>query len=45
MAPMKVIWLLDIAFVHHFVATRLPHTLPPYRSANVVSYASKKLSR
>ena len=35
----------DIAFVHHFVATRLPPTLPPYRSATGIGYASKKLSK
>ena len=31
----------DIAFAHHFVATHLPPTLPPYRSASDIGYASK----
>ena len=35
----------DIAFAHHFLATRLPHTLPLYRSASSIGYASKKLSK
>ena len=34
-----------VAFARHFVATRLPPTLPPYRSANGIGYASNKLSK
>ena len=33
----------DIAFSCHFVATHLPPTLPPYRSASGIGYTSKKL--
>ena len=35
----------DVAFAHHFVATHLPPTLLPYRSAIGIGYASKKLSK
>ena len=35
----------DVAFACHFVATCLPPTLPPYRSASDISYVSKKLSK
>ena len=35
----------DVAFTHHFVATHLPPTLPPCRSATGIGYASKKLSK
>ena len=31
----------DVAFARHFVATHPPPTLPPCRSATVISYASK----
>ena len=31
----------DIAFAHHFMAIRLPPTLPPYRSDSGIGYASK----
>ena len=31
----------DAAFVHHFVATCPPTTLPPYRSATGIGYGSK----
>ena len=31
----------DVAFAHHFVATRLHPTFPPYRSATGIGYASK----
>ena len=33
----------DVAFAYHFVAPRPPPTLPPYRSARGIDYASKKL--
>ena len=39
MAPMDVIWLffsLDVAFAHHFVATHLPPSLPPYKSSGAL---------
>ena len=45
MAPMDAIWLFfseDVAFPHHFVATRLPLILQPYRSASGIGYTSKK---
>ena len=32
----------DVAFACHFVARRPPPTLPPYRSASGIDYASKK---
>ena len=32
----------DIAFAHHFGATHSPPTLPPYRSASGIGYATKK---
>ena len=32
----------DVAFAHHFMATRPSPTLPPYRSATGIGYASKK---
>ena len=32
----------DVAIVHRFVATRLPPTRTPYRSATGIGYASKK---
>ena len=32
----------DVAFAHHFVATRPPLTLSPCRSAIGIGYASKK---
>ena len=32
----------DVAFACHFVAPCLPLTLPPYRSASDIGYASKK---
>ena len=35
----------DVAFAYHFVATHLPPTLPLYRSATGIGYASKKLSK
>ena len=35
----------DVAFACHFVATRLPPTLPAYRSATGIGYNSKKLSK
>ena len=35
----------DVAFAHHFMATCPPTTLPPYRSAAGIGYASKKLSK
>ena len=38
------IFSLDVAFSHHFVAIRLPPTLPPYRNASYIGYSSKKLS-
>ena len=45
MAPMDAIWLflilMYVALAHHFVAPYSPPTLPPYRSANGVGYASK----
>ena len=31
----------DVAFACHFVAARTPLTLPPYRSASGIGYASK----
>ena len=31
----------DVAFACHFMATRLPPTLQPYRSASGIGYASK----
>ena len=31
----------NVAFVHHFVATHPPPTLPPYRSVSGIGYASK----
>ena len=45
MAPMDAIWLVLVNFAHHFVATHLPPTLPPYRSATGIGYTSKKLSK
>ena len=30
----------DVAFVHHFLATRSPPTLPSYGSATGIGYAS-----
>ena len=33
----------DIAFAHHFVATLPPPTLPPYRCANGIGYASREI--
>ena len=35
----------SVAFAHYFVATHLPPTLPPNRSANGIGYTSKKLSK
>ena len=35
----------DLAFAHHFVATRPPLTLPPCRSASGIDYPSKTLSK
>ena len=35
----------DIAFVRHFVTTCPPPTIPPYKSATGIGYASKKLSK
>ena len=37
--------IINIAFARHFVATHLPPTLPPYRIASGIAYASKKLSK
>ena len=31
----------DAAFARHFMATHLPPTLPPHRSATGIGYASK----
>ena len=31
----------DVAFAYHFVATHLPPTFPPYRSATGIGYANK----
>ena len=31
----------DVAFAHHFMATRLPLILPPYKSAGDIGYISK----
>ena len=31
----------DVAFAHHFVATRPPPTLPPCRSASGIEYPVK----
>ena len=39
------VFSLDIAFACHFIATHLPSTLSPYRSASGIGYASKKLSK
>ena len=48
MAPIVVISFFkeDIAFAHHFVATRPPPTFPPptfspYRSASGIGYTSE----
>ena len=35
----------DVAFARHFVATRPLPALPPCRSATVIGYPSKKLSK
>ena len=35
----------DVAFACHFVASRPPLTLPPYRSASGIGYVSKKLPK
>ena len=35
----------DVAFARHFVATRPPSTLSPYRSARGIDYPCKKLSK
>ena len=35
----------NVAFARHFVATHPPPTLPPFRSATGIGYASKKPSK
>ena len=47
MAPMDAICLFSeiIDFAHNFMANHLPFTLPPYRSASGIGYASNKLSK
>ena len=49
MAPMDAILLVSFseygAFARHFVATRSPPTIPLYRSATGIGYASKELSK
>ena len=46
-APMDVIFFsVDVAFARHFVATHpTTPTLPPYRNARGIGYASKKLAK
>ena len=35
------VFRVNVAFAHHFVATCLPPTFPPYRSASGIVHASK----
>ena len=35
----------DVAFARHFMATHLPPTFPPYRSATGIGYTNKNLSK
>ena len=39
------VFSLDVAFAHHFMAICLLPTIPPYRNASDIGYASKKLSK